>query len=123
MERLGVESKTAYKASPFSALSRDFSARFSRDPQAQPKPGEILIDSTWKIAVPKDLSPLGKRMAKDLAEFMKKSMETALDESVLPRTKVEAGPAKTIALLDKGGGKENVAESFTITGKTQDHRR
>lgn len=118
-ERLGFESEAAYGASPFSAFSRDFSARFSRDPQAQPKPDEILIDPTWRIAVPKDLSPLGQRMAKDLAEFMRKSMGTALDESFLPRTEVEAGPAKTIALLDKGGGEEKIAESFTITVKTK----
>lgn len=36
-ERLAAETETAYNACPFSVFSRDFAARFSRDPKAQPK--------------------------------------------------------------------------------------
>ena len=115
MNRVEAEGRKAYEVCPFSSLSKDFFSRFSRDPKAQPKAHEILIDSKWKIAVPQDSSPLGKRMAKDLAEFMARTMGIALAEAVLPQAKLEAAPVKTIALLERGGGDEKVPESFTIT--------
>lgn len=114
MERLETETATAYKASPFKALSSDYFARFSRDPDARPGPAEVQIDSTWTIGLPDDLSPLGKGMAIDLADFMKCGMGVALKETVLPRAQALAGPAKTIVLLDQGGGDAAIAESFSI---------
>ena len=53
--------------------------------------GEVLINAPCKIALPKDLSPLGRRMARDLAEFMARAMGTELAEAILPLAEVDAG--------------------------------
>ena len=114
-KRLAAEFASAYKASPFSSLSREYFARFSRDPKARPGAGEVRVTSRWKLAAPETLSPVGRRMAGDLAEFLVKCMATPLAKVRLPGADAKAAPARTIALLESGGGEDKVPESFTVT--------
>src|SRR5207249_9084630 len=50
--RLAQESVAAYKASAFSEFSRDYFARFSRDPEVKAAKNEVAIDSTWQVSDP-----------------------------------------------------------------------
>lgn len=115
MSRVEAERQKAYEACLFSALSRDFFSRFSRDPNARPESHEVLIESNWKIAVLQDTSPLGRRMAKDLAEFLARAMAVTLDQVVLPGVTLETAGAQTILLTEQDGGDPQVPESFTVT--------
>jgi hypothetical protein len=105
------EADAAYRASPYSVLSRDWFGRFVRDPAARPEADEARIDDSWKICLPKDASPLARRMARDLGDFLAGPMGTRVPEAVLDRS--EAGPG-SIVLLDAGGG-DAAPESCTLT--------
>lgn len=100
--RLSAGSEKAYKTSPFAVLSKDYLARFSRDPKAHAGTGEVIVDSNWKIVLPKDLSPLGRRLAGDLADFLDRAMRERVGEMQLDRAAAEAGTANGITLLDSG---------------------
>ncbi len=113
--RLSRETTEAYRASPYSAISADFFARFSRDPQATPHSGEVAIDNGWKILLPDDAPQVARLMADHLADFLKRPMQTPLPAQPQPRAALTQAPAKTVLLLDRGGGDPAVAESFTIT--------
>ena len=106
--RVGQEASEAYANSPFSTLSKDYFARFSRDPETQPSGDEMVLDTAWTIAVPQSESPVGLVMAGYLQDFLARrmgvAMEIASDASLKP----------ALVLLDSGGGNET-AESFTIS--------
>ncbi|MBI5096014.1 MAG: hypothetical protein HZB26_26705, partial [Candidatus Hydrogenedentes bacterium] len=110
--RLGAETKAAYEASPFSALSKDYFSRFSRDPDAKPAPDETAIGDNWTIATAPNAQPLTTIMAGHLVEFLTKGMGLTLPVQT-PSTLNNA--PQTIVLLDGGGGREGAAESFTLT--------
>jgi hypothetical protein len=71
--RLARETQEAYRASPFSNLSRYYFSRFSRDSQAVPEADEVAIDGDWQIVLPEDASPLTRRMADHLVEFLEEA--------------------------------------------------
>ncbi|PKO23877.1 MAG: hypothetical protein CVU38_01640 [Chloroflexi bacterium HGW-Chloroflexi-1] len=138
-QRLQAEADAAYRASPFSALSTDYFNRFSRDPDARPADGETWIDSSlrpfgkvypersrrtqdrlrsgqaWKLMLPDDLSPLGKRMAEHLLDFMARCMNVRLALEQRPRANLTTGFPHAITLLDRDGGEPATPSSFTIT--------
>ena len=105
--RVGQEATKAYADSPFSALSKDYFARFTRDPGAEPGDDEANVNAAWVIDVPTSTSPLSHVMAAHLREFMAGRM----GEDLKLATGVHDEPS--IVLLDSGGGNE-AAESFTI---------
>lgn len=105
--RVGRESTEAFANSPFSTISKDYFARFSRDPEAEPAADEVVIDNTWTIVVPESDSPVPKVMAGYAQDFLARRMHA--DLTIAPACD---GPC--IALHETGGGNE-VDESFTIT--------
>lgn len=110
----GRETATAYDACPFSLLSKDYFARFTRNPQALPADGEILLDADWKIVVPDDAQPLTNIMAGHLVEFLSQCMRIDLSVEHVPRDQLPQGVDRAVILLDSGGGEGSVAESFTL---------
>ncbi len=114
-QRLADEHRAAYEASPFSKISKDYFARFSRDPDAAGRADEVSIDPSWKILLPENLSPVGVRMAEHLSDFLTRCMKVRLTRQQRSRKDLAEGAARAIVLLDCGGGEENAPESFTIT--------
>jgi hypothetical protein len=108
--RLGRETSEAYRACPFSPLSRDFTARYVRDPEAASEPGETVIDNTWRIIVSGDAESLPARMGDLLRVFLEKAMDVSVAvESPHPEAE------KIILLEAENGGDPAVPESYTIT--------
>src|SRR3954468_23232725 len=64
--RLASETSAAYDACRFSALSKDYFERFSRDASAIPRDDETAIDARWRLLLPNNAEPLGRVMAMDL---------------------------------------------------------
>ncbi|MCX5659604.1 MAG: hypothetical protein NTW19_07760 [Planctomycetota bacterium] len=111
----GVE---VYKASRFSALSRDCFSHFWRDDAAASRADETAIDAAWRIVI--DAGPLGRRMGSHLAEFfagpmrMPLACETRPADASAKHSSTNPGP-RTILLLDRGGGDPATPETFTLT--------
>ena len=114
--RLGKESKAAYEACRFSALSKDYFARFGRDASVKPAAGEIMLDADWRIVLPTDAGPLTRLMAGYLGEFLAERMGLRLPGQSHPQERL-FGPdmARTLVLADSGGGSPATRESFTLT--------
>lgn len=137
--RVAAEAAVAYQASPFSALSRDYFSRFSRDPQARADEDEVLIDEQWRILLPSPSSPIAERMAGHLGEFfaqgmgLKLAIERPTETQPAGTQPAETQPAGTqpagtqpaetqpeiagercIVLLESGGGAADVPGSFTL---------
>lgn len=111
--RLARETDEAYRASPFTLLSKDYLARYGRDPSAVAAPGEVTIGPGWSILLPGDASPLARRMAGHLTEFLEARMGLGLE--IRPRNRdTSAADAGVIELDEAGGGDAAVAESFTV---------
>ena len=98
-------------------LKGDFFARFSRDRQARPQPGEVAIDTDWTLLVPADADPLVRLMAGHLAEFLRQRIELPLSRAEKPRDALAAGIDKAIVLTAAAGGDAAVPERFTITSR------
>ena len=64
--RLARETEEAYDRCRFSALSKDYFTRFSRDPSARPAEGEVLVDERWRIALSADEPVLFSRPSIDV---------------------------------------------------------
>ena len=111
--RLGRETEEAYAASPCSVISRDYFARFVRDPGATPRSGEVAIDSGWTVVVPERPSPTLERMTEYLRDFMRRRMDVEL--------KIATGgagrPERAIELDEAAPGAGLAAESFRILAK------
>jgi hypothetical protein len=112
--RLARETEAAYNACRFSALSKDYFSRFSRDPRAMPSPGEIAIQADWQIVVPPDTDPLANVMAEQLQTFLRQCMNLELPIVRQAAAQTTNGETPTIVLLDSGGGDSEKPESFTI---------
>ena len=115
--RLAVETNRAYEASPYSALSRDYFSRFSRDPNAEPGDGETALDDTWRIVLPLDADPLAELMTGHFVDFLDRCMGLRLPVETRARSELDAEVQRTIVFLDSGGGDPDVPESFTIAVK------
>ncbi len=115
MVRKAREGSEAYGTSPFSALSRDYFSRFSRDPDARPGRNEVLIDGTWKIVLAADAKPLTELMAGHLVEFLKGAMGVEVPIEKRPAGELGGDIRKAIVLRDLGGGATDTPESFTIS--------
>lgn len=111
--RLTQEGAAAYAASPFSALSKDYFSRFSRNPRAHPDTSDAAITEAWAIHIGSNADPVSKRMAGHLAEFLEQRMAVPAPvrevAAILPD-----GASQTLSLLDDGGGDPAVRESFTL---------
>ena len=77
--RLGRDTEAAWQESPFAIISKDYFARFVRDPNAVPVAGEVEVTSEWRIEVPESSSPVTERMAGYLADFMARRMGVTLE--------------------------------------------
>ena len=107
--RLHRETAEAYAASPFSLLSKDYCARFSRDPDVTPRGDEVVIDSAWQVLVAPDEDPLVALMGGYLVDFLHRCMDVDVEAAAA------ATGRKRIVLTGKGGGAPNAAEGFTIS--------
>jgi hypothetical protein len=106
----------AYQASPFSELSLDYFARFSRDPQAAPSEKEMAIGKTWCILLSADAKTLTKLMAGHLRDFLNQRM--GLNVSIEKRAPEALSKAtnETVVLLENGiRDTSTLEESFSIT--------
>ncbi|MBI4560312.1 MAG: hypothetical protein HY706_22215 [Candidatus Hydrogenedentes bacterium] len=112
--RLGTESQQAYEACPYSFLSKDYFARFSRDPEAKPGENETLVTDAWYIVLDDTASPLAQVMAEHLADFLKRAMGVALPIRRLPTIDPTRSQSSAIVLLDSNGGARDLPESFTV---------
>jgi hypothetical protein len=104
----------AYLASPLSILSKDYFARFSRDPEARPSADEVLIGQDWRITLPVGAQPLVEVMAQDLADFLAQRMGVPLT------IETDSGHSTShgrIVLLDTAQGSPGIAGSFTISAQ------
>ena len=114
--RLARETQEAYRASPFSKLSQYYFSRFSRDPQAHPEADEVAVAPDWRIALPEATSPLARRMADHLAEFLEGRMDLRLEirPFVVASGSLESDGDRLLILEEQGGGDPDIPESFTI---------
>ncbi len=112
--RLAKETTAAYDACRFSALSKDYFSRFSRDPDAKPNDDDTAIDSHWKLLLPNNVDPIGRLMATHLQTFLHDRMGVELPIETPDGPELDKLKSPAIVLLDSGGGDPNVKESFTI---------
>ena len=111
--QLSQETSAAYDVCRFSALSKDYFNRFSRDASATPSENETAIDGHWRLVLSSNARLLGRLMATHLQSFLQDRMGVSLSiENQGPGTLASNSPA--IVLLDSGGGDPNAKESFTI---------
>lgn len=112
--RLGQESLAAYRSCPFSALSKDYFARFSRDSDRRPESGEIEITGHWTIRVASEAGSVAQRMAGDLADFLARCMRVKLPVTRMPKGGSQGPSKRAIVLTSAGGGAQDCPGSFTI---------
>ncbi len=112
--RLAKETSAAYDACRFSALSKDYFNRFSRDPKATPHDNETALDSKWRMLLTDNVDPLGRRMAMHLQTFLRDRMGVNLPIDAQASADLAKMKSPAIVLLDSGGGDPQVKESFTI---------
>ena len=96
--RLAIETAEAYRASPYSFLSKDYFARFNRDPSARATDGEVLLGPNWRIIVSADAQPLTETMASHLAEFLSQRMGIDLSLEKLAPGNREGGVEAAIVV-------------------------
>jgi hypothetical protein len=110
---LGRETEEAYASSPFRVLSENYFSRFSRDPEAKPKNGEVEITEACTVYVQEDLSPLGERMLGHFQEFLREVMGVELEVHHLKGAMIEAsGPH---FLFMEGKDETGTDESFHLS--------
>jgi hypothetical protein len=108
--RLGRETQAAYSASPFLQLAQDYYSRFTRDPEAVPSDSETIIAEGWNILLAADSPPLARRMAEELARFLRQVM--GLEVPVVD----SAEGAKTIHLrMEESTGEVPGCFQITVT--------
>ncbi len=112
--RLASETSAAYDACRFSALSKDYFNRFSRDASATPRENETAIDSHWRLLLPSKASPLGHLMATHLQALLRERMDVNLPIETRTEPELLKLNSPAVVLLDSGGGEPNANESFTI---------
>ena len=110
----GQETVDAYNACPYAFLSKDYFARFVRDPDACPAENEVGLSADWRIVIPADGDPLVRIMAEHLSEFLTQRMDVGLHIETVPAQELQPGPDEAIVLLDSGGGDTSVEGSYTL---------
>jgi hypothetical protein len=113
--RLGSESSAAFSSSPYSSLSKDYFARFSRDPEAGPVAGETAIDANWRIVLTAGQDALVKTMAGHLDDFLAGHMGFRLETGEAATSDTAMKTTGAIILLESGGGDGQSAGSFTLS--------
>ena len=109
--RLGKESNEAYSACRFSALSKDYFLRFSRDPAARAGKDEIEIDAGWSVVLPGNAGELAVLMSGYFRDFMGRRMSVVLEE------KRTGALRNRIVFSESGGGIAGIPGSFTVSVK------
>ncbi len=110
--RLAQESVAAYKASPFSEFSRDYFARFSRDPEVKAAKHEVALDSTWQVSDPPSPSVCATTMRGYFQDFLQRRMQITLSDGKSAGKRSRA--KKQIILREAGGGMPGIPESYTL---------
>lgn len=110
-----LEMAAAYETCPYAFLSKDYFARCVRDPDAVAAEGEVGLDARWRILLPSDADPLTIIMAQHLREFLGQRMDIEMSVGYGLREELPRGVDRAIVLLDRGGGNEAVAESYTLS--------
>lgn len=111
------ETIAAYDTCPYAVFSKDYFARFTRDPRAKPSGDEVAVNASWTILVPRGAAPVTAIMAEHLREFLRERMDANLAMRQLPRDALLQATDKVIVLLDSGGGDPDTSESFTLSIK------
>ncbi len=111
-ETLAQESVAAYKASPFSEFSRDYFARFSRDPDVKAAKHEVAVDSTWQVSDPPSPSVCAATMRGYFQDFLQRRMQVTLGDG--PKAGQRSRAKKQIILREAGGGVPGIPESYTL---------
>ena len=112
--RLGRETTQAYKASPFSELSRDYFARLTRDPGAKARRDEVEITARWRMEISVAPSTVTTTMKGYFEDFMARRMEVKLSPSKAAARTGGSRAARQIVLRETGGGVPEVPESYTL---------
>ncbi|HNT36368.1 MAG TPA: hypothetical protein PKH07_15385, partial [bacterium] len=110
----GREAQEAYQASRYSVLSRDYFARFTKDPDAKPNSDEVALEADWRIILSDKAHPLSETIARDLADFLYQRMELTLPIARASTEELTAGVEKAISLIDSGSGEESEAFSIAV---------
>ena len=84
-DRMAVETAEAYRACPYSFSSRDYFARFNRDPDASPGAADVALGPEWRLVVPAGASPLAMTMTTHLSEFLSQRMGMDLPVEAVAR--------------------------------------
>lgn len=113
--KLAAETAKACQSCPYSFLSRDYFARFNRDPSAKPTGQETAVEGNWAIIVSSAATPLTEIMATHLAEFLSQRMNVNLPIRKTPSDEVALGTERAVVILESGGGDSSVPESFTVS--------
>lgn len=113
-DQVATDVAVAYRASPFSTLSKDYFSRFSRDPSARPQKNETLIDTNWEIVYSSNAQSLTKLMAEYFADFLNCRMELNVTTKKLAPGALKKGVEKAIILDEYGGGDSDALHSFSI---------
>ena len=113
-QQLATASKAAYEKCPYSFLSKDYFARFSRDLEAKPAADDAIIADNWQILLPENSEPVVENMARHLAEFFERIQVKVAVTKQSPTDLAQRTP-HTIALIPSGGGTPETAESYTIS--------
>lgn len=97
--RVGREAESAYTASPFSAISKDYFLRFVRVPAAKPRSGEVVIGNSWSIDIGTRPEALTRLMEDYFLDFMSRRMDVKLKSGgTQPRSVIELRQAEVKGL-------------------------
>ena len=107
--RLAQESVAAYKASLFSEFSRDYFARFTRDPEVKAAKHEVAIDATWQLNDPRLPSVCATTMRGYFQDFLQSRMQITLSDGKNAGRRFRS--RKQIILREAGGGVPEIPES------------
>jgi len=112
--RLAREAEAAYRASPFSELSRDYFVRLSRDPEARAATNEVEITAAWTLQGPDSPSVCAATMRGYFESFLAGQMQIPLRGAKDSSFRTATNSARQIVLRESGGGVAEVAESYTL---------
>lgn len=105
-----AEKEATLATSPFIALRDKLFARYVRDPAQKPQAKDVVVTTQWRIVLEDKPDPSAQKMAVMLQRFAREVM--GLD---VPIEKTFPGNRKDVILLKTaGGGRQGVADSFTI---------
>ena len=113
-QQLSAASTAAYEKCPYSFLSKDYFARFNRDPETKPAADDTVITDGWQVLIPENAEPVVENMARHLGEFFER-MQIKVPVVKQSQADLTQKKPRAIALIPIGGGSPEVAESYTIS--------